>query len=62
MTVYLVLQVFLMICIKTVYLNEFGPCESSPCLNGGSCNQTSNSTFICLCKDNFIGDTCNKSK
>jgi hypothetical protein len=35
-----------------------GSCSSSPCLNGGQCYNTGNS-FICLCRPDWTGLTCN---
>jgi len=35
-----------------------GSCSLSPCLNGGSCYTTGN-TFICLCRPDWSGLTCN---
>ena len=33
------------------------PCDSSPCQNGGSCENNEDS-FICTCAEGFKGDTC----
>ena len=33
------------------------PCDSSPCKNGGSCENAEN-TFNCTCTERYEGDTC----
>ena len=38
-----------------------GPCDSYPCLNGGSCVEPPNqlvSSFHCDCAVNFTGELC----
>ncbi|XP_029382830.1 zonadhesin, like [Echeneis naucrates] len=34
------------------------PCLSYPCQNGGTCNEESNSTYICQCAEGFKGTNC----
>ncbi len=37
---------------------DIDECESSPCLNGGSCAQGVPGTYECTCIDGFTGDDC----
>ncbi|MEQ2257268.1 hypothetical protein ILYODFUR_033039, partial [Ilyodon furcidens] len=34
------------------------PCLSSPCQNGGTCMESSNSTYTCTCPEGFKGKNC----
>ncbi|UJR17199.1 hypothetical protein I4U23_004094 [Adineta vaga] len=34
------------------------PCQSNSCWNNGHCNETSNTTFECVCQSEWIGDHC----
>jgi hypothetical protein len=34
------------------------PCSPNPCQNGGTCQQTSTGSFICLCPVGFEGYCC----
>ncbi|XP_053199886.1 zonadhesin, like [Scomber japonicus] len=34
------------------------PCLSSPCQNGGTCKESSNTTYTCQCADGFQGTNC----
>ena len=42
---------------KTDFIKVPGNCASNPCLNRGSCYNTSNS-FICVCSGQWSGPTC----
>ena len=44
----------LSVVISPVEINE---CESSPCLNSGTCNDQVNG-FSCSCPPGFAGDRC----
>jgi len=33
-------------------------CESSPCLDGGTCTDLAPSGFTCDCRNGYVGDTC----
>ena len=35
-----------------------GPCNSDPCLNGGSCIDLSDTEFTCICPPQFLGAVC----
>ncbi|CAF3918281.1 unnamed protein product, partial [Rotaria sp. Silwood2] len=37
---------------------DYRPCKPLSCLNHGTCNQTSNSTFNCACNDGWQGKNC----
>ncbi len=38
-------------------------CASNPCQMRGHCAvSTSNTSYICICQDNYIGDQCERSK
>ena len=50
-------------CIPSyVFAAPWVACESSPCDNGGTCVDVNVDTFICVCKDDHFGITCNQSK
>ncbi|XP_015254741.1 PREDICTED: zonadhesin-like [Cyprinodon variegatus] len=34
------------------------PCLSSPCMNGGTCTESSNATYSCTCPEGFEGNFC----
>ncbi|XP_038159102.1 zonadhesin, like isoform X3 [Cyprinodon tularosa] len=34
------------------------PCLSSPCMNGGTCTESSNATYSCTCPEGFEGKFC----
>ncbi|XP_045195883.2 brevican core protein-like isoform X3 [Mercenaria mercenaria] len=38
-----------------------GICESSPCLNNGTCIDNENGTFTCICETGFTGTNCSDS-
>ena len=38
------------------------PCDSVPCLNGGTCFPSGDSGFSCSCPDGFSGLTCQIGK
>ena len=38
-------------------LHTANPCESTPCKNGGKCENKGND-FQCECSENYEGDTC----
>ena len=44
-----------------IYITEIDECTSSPCVNGGSCEDGVN-LFICHCPDGYDGATCGNSK
>ena len=44
-----------------LFYSEIPACESSPCLNGGSCTNT-DTGFTCDCAEGWRGDTCEESK
>ena len=38
------------------------PClDPNPCLNGGTCTTTGNTTYICICADGFEGSNCEET-
>lgn len=43
------------------HLTDINECESSPCLNDGTCTEGVN-TFACVCTLGFIGVTCDTGK
>uniref|UniRef100_A0A8C7QH54 Neurocan n=1 Tax=Oncorhynchus mykiss TaxID=8022 RepID=A0A8C7QH54_ONCMY len=43
------------------FLTDVDDCQSSPCLNGGTCIDKIHS-FVCLCLPSYAGDTCEKGK
>lgn len=56
-------------CINDVVnLHEFLPytdptiCPRHPCNNGAECRETDENDFQCICKDGFIGRTCDGKK
>ena len=38
------------------------PCESSPCLNDGRCNEIEDGAYLCYCSPGWIGKNCHISK
>ena len=34
------------------------PCDSDPCLNGGTCMDLSDTEFTCFCPPGFFGEIC----
>ncbi|XP_013384662.1 lactadherin isoform X2 [Lingula anatina] len=48
----------LMACAFVLQAAADSPCDSQPCLNGGTCT-VDGDNFLCVCPDNFGGDTCN---
>ena len=40
-----------------IYVDQ---CESDPCLNGGTCNSTTDLTFTCDCPTGYTGNQCQK--
>jgi len=41
---------------------DYDPCFSNPCLNGGTCSENTNGGFSCLCSKNFEGKYCGDAK
>ncbi|KAK1797051.1 hypothetical protein P4O66_008443, partial [Electrophorus voltai] len=41
---------------------EMSPCLSSPCLNGGTCEESSTTSYNCLCPEGFEGTNCEMEK
>lgn len=37
---------------------EPSPCDSSPCINGGTCEAVDTVNFFCMCPEEFIGEFC----
>ena len=37
---------------------ERDPCANNPCLNGGSCDVTSDFRYICNCTNGYTGQNC----
>lgn len=40
--------------------NREDPCDSGPCLNGGTCSSLENGTILCNCKEGFTGQLCDQ--
>ncbi|XP_029931628.1 zonadhesin, like [Myripristis murdjan] len=38
------------------------PCLSMPCMNGGTCEEGSNGTYVCRCAEGFEGSNCEAEK
>ncbi|KAJ8041493.1 Hyalin [Holothuria leucospilota] len=45
-------------CTFSVTIEERDPCDSAPCLNGGTCFRLDSINFFCQCADGFSGITC----
>ena len=35
-------------------------CHPNPCMNNGTCQEDSGTSFACTCSDDFTGSTCDK--
>ena len=42
---------------ENVWIYVVYPCDSSPCENNGTCENTQGN-FKCICKEQYDGDTC----
>jgi Notch 1 len=45
-------------CANSISLAQSGVCHSYPCKNAGSCVDTGNSEFKCLCSTGYTGELC----
>ena len=40
------------------HCQHYSACLSNPCLNGGTCHDTDNNGFTCVCSNNHTGNVC----
>ena len=52
---------FTMTSIVIVLFSDINECDSDPCENGGSC-ENSIGSFMCTCVAGYEGDTCESGK
>lgn len=45
-------------CANSISLAQSGACQSFPCKNAGSCVDTGNNKFKCLCSSGYTGEFC----
>ena len=51
------MNLFLYFIVQIVFFLDVDECESSPCLNGATCDN-SPGNFSCICTDFWIGPNC----
>ena len=45
-----------------LFLFKANPCETNPCLNGGSCTKIDFISYECCCTEDYYGEHCEKRR